>query len=42
MENLLLISSDKIKPAIPPVDLEYVAEFLLKRGYRVDLVDMGI
>lgn len=40
MKRLLLISSNKVKPAISPLGLEYVAESLLNRGYGVDLIDM--
>jgi radical SAM superfamily enzyme YgiQ (UPF0313 family) len=37
--RILLINPNMIRPAIPPVGLEYVAEYLHQRGHIIELVD---
>ena len=38
-EKLLLINSNPVRPLLPPVGLEYVAEHLSKKGYEIDFIE---
>ncbi len=39
-KRVLLINTNKMKPAIAPVGLDYLGEALTGKGYRVDLLDL--
>ena len=38
--NIALINTNRMKPPIAPIGLEYVAEHLVKTGYSIEILDL--